>query len=428
MKMKKRVVKQIKEMMAEFNADALAPCEEANVGFSTLPSFAKDCQGVGEVYLKASAEKSYASGKGLEVAMVNEKATASVYALDHHGKPYIRNIARMTCELTSEDDAKITEGSIRKVKDNRHEIRYCPKRRGRHQLHIKFDGKHIKASPFVVTVGIPTKKLGTPIMTITGLKGPWGVVVNKKGEIIIAENNADCISVYSQAGEKLRSFGSRGRREGQFIGPCGVAVDDDDNILIADSNNHRIQKFTADGKFIIAMGSLGREPLQFNYPSGIAVHPKNKLIYVSEYLNHRVQILKPNLSLYKLFGSSVSDKGQFEGPRGIAFDSKQNVYVGESRTNTRIQVFTQEGEHLRWLGDTKLDNPFDVCIDSNDIVYTCDRDNNQICIFDSSGTRFHSFGTPGKSPGQFNAPYGIAIDNNGLLYVSDYNNGRVQIF
>ena len=146
--------------------------------------------------------------------------------------------------------------------------------------------------------------------------------------------------------------------------------------------------------------------LQFDYPTGIAVHPQNKMIYVSEAVNYRVKILKPNLTLHKLFGSQGSDKGQFGQLRGIAFDSKQNVYISEHRRNTRIQVFTQEGEYLRWLGDTKLDNPYDVCIDSNDIVYVCDTDNNRIYIFDSSGILLHSFGTPGKSPGQFDAPYG----------------------
>ena len=427
-KMKKRVVKQIKEMTAEFNADALAPCEEANIGFATLLTVAKDCDQVGDVYVKVVApETSYATGKGLEVATVNEKATASVFTLDHHGKPFTHNIARMTCELTSEIGTKTIEGSVRKVKDNQYEISYCPISRGRHQLHIKFDGKHIKASPFSVTVDVPIKKLGTPIMTITGLSRPWGVTVNKKGEIIIAENDAHRVSVYSQAGEKLRSFGSKGSGEGQLIGPRGVAVDDDDNILVADTGNHRIQKFTADGKFIIAVGNCGSKPLQFYLPTGIAIHPENKLIYVSESRNHRVQILKSNLAFHKLFGSHGSDKGQFNEPRGIAFDSKQNVYIGEHYWNTRIQVFTREGEHLRWLGDTKLNCPYDVCIDPNDIVYVCERHNHRICIFDSSGTLLHSFGTQGKSPGQFDSPYGITIDKNGLLYVSDCN-GRMQIF
>ena len=158
-----------------------------------------------------------------------------------------------------------------------------------------FDGEHIKASPFDVLVRLPIKQLGTPIMTITGLSKPWGVVVNKKGEIIIAENSADCISVYSQTGEKLRSFGSRGSGQGQFYEPRGVAVDDDGNILVTDTMNNRIQKFTADGTFITAVGSEGKKPLQFNYPAGIAIHPVSKRVYVCESNNHRVQILKPDL-------------------------------------------------------------------------------------------------------------------------------------
>ena len=76
----------------------------------------------------------------------------------------------------------------------------------------------------------------------------------------------------------------------------------------------------------------------------------------------------------------------------------------------------------------KLNLPYDVCIDSNDIAYVCDRDNHRICIFDSNGILLHSFGTKGKSPGQFYEPRGITMDKNGLLYVSDYGNGRVQIF
>ena len=428
-KMKKRVVKQIEEMTAEFNADALAPYEEANVSFATLPSFSDDCSQVGDVYVQVVApEASYATGKGLEVAMVNAKATASVYALDHHRKIYARKIARMTCEITSEIGANTIRGSIRKVKDNQYEISYCPKSRGRHQLHIKFDGKHIKASPFIVTVKTPIEELGTPIMIITGLRRPWGVVVNKKGEIIIAENDAHRVSVYSQRGEKLRSFGSHGGGKGEFEWPRGVAVDDDDNILVADANNHRIQKFSADGQFITVVGMGGVKPLQFMYPAGVAIHPISKRVYVSDSSNNLIQILNSNLTAHSMFGSKGSGKGQFYQPRGIAFDSKQNVYIGENRMNTLVQVFSQEGEHLRWLGDTKLNLPYDICIDSNDIAYVCDRDNHRICIFDSSGTLLRSFGTEGESPGQFNGPFGITVDKNGLLCVSDYYNGRVQIF
>ena len=428
-KMKKRVVKQIKEMTTEFNADALSPCEVANVGFVTAPNFKEDCSRVSSVYLQVVAsENCYATGKCLKMATMNEKATASVYALDHHGKPYVHNIDRMTCELTSETDAKKIEGSIKKIKDNQYEISYYSTSLGRHKLLLKIDGKHIQDSPFAVKITRTIERLGTPIMTTTGLNGPWGVVANKKGEIVIAESGAHRISVYSQTGEKLRTFGSKGSGQGQFHWPRGVAVDDGDNILVADTENNRIQKFTTNGKFITTVGSERNKPFQFSYPTGIAIHPVSKRVYVSESGNDRVQILNPDLTPRSMFGSHGSDKGQFNFPRGIAFDSEQNVYVGECRDKTHIQVFTAKGEHLRWLGGTKLDKPSDVGIDSNDAIYVCDTDNHRICIFDSNGILLHSFGTKGELPGQFSYPIGLTVDKNGLIYVSDYSNGRVQIF
>ena len=92
-----------------------------------------------QTFQTVTPENCYATGNGIKIATMNEKATASVYALDHHGKPYAHNIDRMTCELTSDSDAKTIEGSIRRIKDNQYyEISYCATSRGRHKLHIKF--------------------------------------------------------------------------------------------------------------------------------------------------------------------------------------------------------------------------------------------------------------------------------------------------
>ena len=430
LKMKKGVMKQIENMTAEFNEEALTPCEVADMGIAILTSLANDCRHVGDFYIKPSAEKSYATGRGLEVAMVNERATAFVHILDQKEKPYTHHAHTITtsCQLISGMDSNaMINCDVRQVKDNQYEISYQPSSIGRHQLHIKIDNKHIKASPFTVTVKRQIEKLGNPIKTITGLNEPWGVAVNKKGEIIVVESGAHHVSMYSRAGEKLRSFGSKRRGNGQFSGPRGVAVDDDGNILVTDTSNNRIQKFTEDGQFIASVGSEGNKQLQFNLPTGIAVHPVNKMVYVSESLNHRVQILNPDLTAHGVFGSKGSDIGQFNCPRGIAFDSTGNVYVGEDRSDTRVQVFSAKGEHLRWLGD-KLDCPHDVTIDANDTIYVCDSYNHRICIFDLNGKLIQLFGTKGTLPGQFDCPYGIAVDKSGLIYVCDQNNGRVQIF
>ena len=429
LKMKKGVMKQIENMTAEFNEEALTPCEVADVGITILPSLANDCGLLGDIYIKKpSAEKSYATGRGLEVAMVNERATAFVYVLDQKEKRHTHHTHTTSCQLVSDIDSNaMINGDVRQVKDNQYEISYRPSLGGWHQLHIKIDGKHIKASPFAVTVKRPIEKLGTPIKIITGLKDPWGVAVNKKGEIIVVEYGAHRVSVYSRAGDKLRSFGSYGSEFGQFYGPRGVAVDDVGHILVADTLNYRIQKFTEDGKFIASVGSEGDKQLQFDYPTGIAIHPLNKMVYVSESCNYRVQILNPDLTAHGVFGSKGSDIGQFNCPRGIAFDSTGNVYVGESRSDTRVQVFSAKGDHLRWLGD-KLNRPYDITIDSNDTIYVGDSYNHRICIFDLNGKLIRSFGTKGTLPGQFNLPIGIAVDKSGLIYVCDQNNGRVQVF
>ena len=96
--------------------------------------------------------------------------------------------------------------SVKKTEASQYEISYQPTSQGRHHLHINVEGEHIKGSPFAVTV----KKLGTPIKTITGVKSPWCVAVSQRDEVIIAESTGHRISIFSLAGEKIQSFGSRG--------------------------------------------------------------------------------------------------------------------------------------------------------------------------------------------------------------------------
>ena len=69
MKVKKAVMKQVKEMRDNFKPDMLPPCEPANVKFVASSKLESACKQFGKVYLQeVSQEKCYATGKGLEVA------------------------------------------------------------------------------------------------------------------------------------------------------------------------------------------------------------------------------------------------------------------------------------------------------------------------------------------------------------------------
>ena len=434
MKMKKAVVKQIKEMTDNFKPDMLPPCEPANVKFIASPELTQACQQFGKVYLqKVSPEKCYATGKGLEeVAEPGERATAVLNVVDQKGKACTTLVETLTCELVSKITGEKTDCSVKKTEASQYEISYQATSRGRHQLHIKVEGEHIKGSPFPVTVKLPVQKLGTPIKTISGVKCPWGVAVNQRGEVIVAETSGHCVSIFSPTGEKLRSFGSKGSGHGQFNTPCGVAVDDDGNILVPDMENHRIQKLTKNGMFTTTVGKKGNKPLEFIDPFSIALHPKSKKLYVVDSSNHRIQILNCDLTFSSNFGSYGNDNGQFQHPRDVAHDNTGNVYVTDC-WNHRIQIFTAEGEFLRKFGkygngNGELNWPSGISIDSDNVVYVTEWNNHRVSVFTCEGKFLTSFGTHGSGPGQFINPGGIAVDKNGVAYVSDTGNNRLQLF
>ena len=429
--MKKPVVKQVEEITAEFKVQVLVPQERADIRFSACtPELTQTCQQFGKVYSHpVSPERCYATGKGLEVATAGEQASITLYAIDADGKECEQPLVNTSCELVSDAGGYTVKAAVQKKEKNKYTISYQPTHRGRHQLHIKVEGVPIRESPFVVIV---VKNLITPIRTIGGVNIPYGVAVNQRGEIIVAEYGGHCISIFSPSGEKIRTFGSKGSAQGQFNEPRGVAVDGDGNILVVDRCNHRIQKFTADGKFLTAVGQNGRKDLEFKYPVGVTINHRNRKVYISDRYNHRIQILNADLTFSSSFGSHGSGDGNFNYPWDVAFDSTGNVYVADTEGHC-IQVFTAEGKFLKKFGkygsrDGELNFPSSVSIDSDDIVYVTELDNHRVSMFTSEGQFLRSFGTTGKEPGQFNKPCGIAVDRDGPVYVSDRNNNRIQIF
>ena len=431
--MKTNTVTQAKELTLPFQPNFLKPNTEADTVFSSSADMTALCQNYGLIFSTNSPDpsKCHVTGKGAEVAAVGEKSTAVLHALNSTGMQYDskRLIKSLECELVSEITGSRITCSIerRDSEASQLEISYQPTIKGRHQLHIKVEGQHVRGSPFSVRVKSPVEKLGTPIRSINGLNNPIGVTINQKGEVLITEEGGHCVSVFSSSGEKLRSFGKFGSEPGQFNIPCGLAMDGKGNILLADILNHRIQKFTSNGKFLMAVGSKGSGPLQFSHPFDIALNTSiNKVHVLSE---GNVQILNSDLTFFSTFESCNQ---QFCHPRGIACDSTGNVYVADT-CNHHIQVFTAEGKFLKMFGGHgqgkgELSLPYHIARDTNDLMYVSEKENSRISVFTSEGQFVLSFGRKGEGPGEFDWPYGLAVDDSGVVYVCDKNNSRVQMF
>ena len=432
--MKTAVTRQVNELTTSLQTDTLEPITPADMEYSTADKAVEVCRNYGAVCALGSPDPSMcrATGKGLEVATVGETSSAILQAVNIKGQPCEGPILSSECELVSDITGSRARGSVERRGQSQYEINYQPTIKGRHQLHVKVEGQHIRGSPFDVTVKLPVEKLGAPMLSIGGVERPWDVAINQRGEVVVTELGGHCVTVFSPSGEKLHSFGTCGSGQGQCDRPAGVAVDGDNNILVADYGNDCIQKFTSDGQFLTAVGTCGNGPLQFSYPMGITVNSNNNKVYVADEDNHRVQVLNSDLTFSSIFGKKGSGKGQFTRPVDVSCDSTGNVYVVDYE-NYRIQVFTAMGMFLRKFGRCgkgrgELECPRGVTVDANDLVYVSEQDNNRVSVFTCGGQFVTSFGREGAGKGELNWPTGVAVDSSGVVYVCDYKNNRVQLF
>ena len=430
---KTKVINKVNTLTTTFPTDTLRPSTEADVIFSALADVTTACQNYGQVSTPCQADpsKCWVTGEGLQEAIVDKTSTAVLHAIDHKNQPCEEPIWSLECELVSETTDTKTIVYIENKEQNLYAITYQPTTKGRHQLHVIVEGQHIKGSPFLIPAKSPVDKLGTPILTFSGVNKPWGMAINSVRQVIVAEYGGHCVSVFNPKGEKLWTFGTHGSGQGQFVHPRGVAMDSNGNILVADGDNDRIQKFTPEGQFLTAVGTNGKGPLHFDFPTDITFNTINK-VYVTDSSNHRVQVLNSDLTFSSTFGKIGSGKGHFKYPRGIACDSTGKLYVADCDSH-HIQVFTSQGNFLRMFGRHgdgrgELRRPEGVAIDSDDMVYVSEWGNERVSVFTSEGVFVTSFGSLGEAPGQFKTPYGIAVNNTGVVYVCDHFNNRIQIF
>ena len=109
---------------------------------------------------RASPKKCHATGKGLEVAKLGERATAVLHVVYDEHKAYTKPVGSLICELVSESTGEKIDCSVRKIEaSGQYEISYQATSRGRHQLHIMLEGEHIIGSPFLVLVKLPLDQI-----------------------------------------------------------------------------------------------------------------------------------------------------------------------------------------------------------------------------------------------------------------------------
>ena len=251
----------------------------------------------------------------------------------------------------------------------------------------------------------------TDIVTEDGsLIWPTSVALDQAGNVYVADEWLNRISIFTKDGEWVGKWGTEGSGDGAIKSPSGMVFDADDNLLLVDSQNSRVQRFTKDGKFISSFGSQGSGDGQFNLPWGIDVD-SDDYIYVADWRNDRIQKFTKDGAFLMAFGSSGSEPGEFNRPTGVAVDRTGMIYVADWG-NERMQMFdpagkfvtltTGDGTISKW-GKDKLDANSEMW-QEREIAQGIEREKD------------------------FWGPVAVAVDDQDRVFVGESCRNRIQVY
>ena len=293
---------------------------------------------------------------------------------------------------------------------------------------------------------------------------PYGIAVDKSGNVYVADTINNSIRKISSAGAvtTLAGSGSMGSADGtgtaaSFNGPSGIAVDKSGNVYVADQRNNLIRMISPAGAVttLAGSGSAGSangtgKAASFNGPNGVAVDDAGA-VYVADFGNNLIRKITSAGAVTTLAGSGSvgSDDGtgtaaSFKYPNGVAVDGSGNVYVADFG-NDRIRKITSAGVVTTLAGSgsagatdgtgsvASFYSPDGVAVGGSGNLYVADTDNNSIRKITPAGavTTLAGSSVRGSADGlgtaaSFYAPAGVAVDSSGDVYVVDTHNNLIR--
>ena len=289
-------------------------------------------------------------------------------------------------EVVVEPRGDVTELNTIDKGDGEYHVTFRPQVPGKYKVRVKIGNNHIQNSPQTLDVKPRELVQDAEVQLRNCGSGkdvrPSGVAVSKDGDIAIVDKPNGRVVMYSKEGKFLRENGHQSSGNGQLNDLCGAAFTADGELVIADQLNHRVQMF--DGKtveFLRCFGKKGTGNGEFRSPYGVSVD-SNERIIVCDYYNNRIQVFdKTNRFLFK-FGDTGDEK--VKGPGRAVFHN--DMFFVTDTNKSCIKVFDKKGQFLykfgkSGTGDGELSWPHGLCVDSNNTLIVCNRDNpNSNCV------------------------------------------------
>jgi hypothetical protein len=184
-------------------------------------------------------------------------------------------------------------------------------------------------------------------------------------------------------------------------GSTDLEVDQEGNLYLLQPDKHKLRKYfkTSGYDSVLTVGGKGIGREGFNFPTKISV-PNRQSIYLLDYMNRRLVLLNTNLKVTAEINFLNTELGALDedvdllwpisftaGPTGELFLLNQE--------NIKIYKLLDDGTVERAFGGTdygtgSLIDPFDLVINSQNMVFAVDSMEQKVSIFDLYGTYQYS--------------------------------------
>ena len=225
-------------------------------------------------------------------------------------------------------------------------IIHTPQVRGRHDLIVKVKDKEIDGSPFRVVVKIPPTRLGQPVHQIKGLGSPWGIAINNKQQLVVAESGlwggGKKITIMEQDGKKVQTIECD-----KFKTPRGVATGPDGAIYVTDSGAQCLFKFDSEGRLLKTVCNELQAPF--------SVKIIQNQLFVADYDSSLVKIFDMDCNVVGTIQTKECPNPYdiAQGPDGlyVAGETKISVYsCAPNGTFIRHLNIQPSSLNLSWFG------------------------------------------------------------------------------
>jgi hypothetical protein len=142
--MKSNTVRQVKELTTPFQPDTLKPDTKADIDMFVPKNMIETCRSYMEILSSGPPDLSECHITGAQVAAVGETSTVILKVCNFEGVPCKGPIEALQCEVMSEFSGTSASCSVGRRGQSQYRIRYQPTIKGRHQLHVKAEGQHIR--------------------------------------------------------------------------------------------------------------------------------------------------------------------------------------------------------------------------------------------------------------------------------------------